>query len=709
MNGPVVFFKDIKHVNDENYGNKASRLAFLYNANIPVPNGSILILSNTNNYVQVWNECVTKLQKPYILRSSFSIEDGNLLSFAGVFDSVGNINSKDEFISAIRSLSNFSNSKLLSYAEKNNIDINNLKPAFIIQEYKYPIMSGVVFSSDISNPNFLKIEYSNQPEGITSGTGEISTVIFDKTTKTIVKPINFQDIPIEKILELVDMSIRIEGIFKLPQDIEWLYDGTRLWILQSRNIITTQTISPEKNLENVYKNFDNQPIKLVRKYFAESIDFATPITVSLFKKIYSSEGALGISINHLFWSKKKINPDMLIIDILGRSYINEIYEEELLPFLYYKSYTNLLTDFIKTILKSPLSFPKKFFELLHHITVSNIFKIKMYVTYRNLLRNKKQRILRQDNQSINPRKSILNIVEFLNDDLVPKLFNYSFFQNYLYEDLKNTIKSHITEEEWNFLIRVPNSDNTYVPDPKNIYELSIRKELSIPQIQKPFYKIKIDREEIVQRLPDTWLKQMISIKLTMYDYFSNLREIFHKELVSQFIQLHNNLLIIDKNEHLYNSIWFSTIDEVIKNKPLSVQVLFDKKRLFESYRNIHLPIKITSTNWDTLLVKESVQTENNFDAIILSSFDAEGLCGTLDMLDSGKLVDVLLVENLDPSIVTYFSKIKGVITTNGGELSHASILAREFQLPVFKTVTLINSLRNKYVFLDSKNKKIYVK
>ena len=40
----------------------------------------------------------------------------------------------------------------------------------------------------------------------------------------------------EQLLELAEIGLRIEALFELPQDIEWAYENSELFILQSRKI-----------------------------------------------------------------------------------------------------------------------------------------------------------------------------------------------------------------------------------------------------------------------------------------------------------------------------------------------------------------------------------------------------------------------------------------------------------------------------------------
>ncbi|MBL0057974.1 MAG: hypothetical protein IPP35_02385 [Elusimicrobia bacterium] len=69
----------------------------------------------------------------------------------------------------------------------------------------------------------------------------------------------------------------------------------------------------------------------------------------------------------------------------------------------------------------------------------------------------------------------------------------------------------------------------------------------------------------------------------------------------------------------------------------------------------------------------------------VSAGTAEGFLVTVDELGSPERKDqkmVLFSENLSPNLVTYFDRIQGILSHNGGLLSHLAILARERRLPV---------------------------
>ena len=73
------------------------------------------------------------------------------------------------------------------------------------------------------------------------------------------------------------------------------------------------------------------------------------------------------------------------------------------------------------------------------------------------------------------------------------------------------------------------------------------------------------------------------------------------------------------------------------------------------------------------------------ESIGVSQGCAEGKLIGQDDLNAGSLLGndyILYTEVLSPDLVKYFGNIRGIISSNGGMLSHLAILARESQIPV---------------------------
>ena len=68
---------------------------------------------------------------------------------------------------------------------------------------------------------------------------------------------------------------------------------------------------------------------------------------------------------------------------------------------------------------------------------------------------------------------------------------------------------------------------------------------------------------------------------------------------------------------------------------------------------------------------------------------ATGILQTADMIkNTGDKNIILYTKMLSPDLTTYFDKISGIVSNNGGLLSHLAIVARESNIPVIVGVSL---------------------
>ena len=91
------------------------------------------------------NKLKTKL---YSVRSSCNLEDSQRESFAGQFDTYLNVKEKDLDKRITDCFLSLYNKNVFTYAEKNNIDFNELKMNVMVQEMIPSEISGVLFTSN---------------------------------------------------------------------------------------------------------------------------------------------------------------------------------------------------------------------------------------------------------------------------------------------------------------------------------------------------------------------------------------------------------------------------------------------------------------------------------------------------------------------------------------------------------------------------------
>ena len=177
------------------------------------------------------------MKGPYAIRSSSPFEDNAKQSGAGIYESYTEVEEND-IINNIKMCwaAQFS-VRTLSY-NSNISSIDDLNMAVIIQQYQYAVKSGVMFSVDPVCPsNGMRIEVvSGNCEKLMSG--EISA------EKIIHGIVNGDECVLSEsdseawISELCFICNNISDKLGYEVDIEWLYDGEKIYILQCRPITT---------------------------------------------------------------------------------------------------------------------------------------------------------------------------------------------------------------------------------------------------------------------------------------------------------------------------------------------------------------------------------------------------------------------------------------------------------------------------------------
>jgi pyruvate,water dikinase len=206
----------------EQIGFKAYRLGQLLKAGFPVPPGWVVPIdwSHPIRIPFVFNTA-------YAVRSSALGEDEEHQSAAGRYRTILNVTSRKEFEEAIQQVQ-------ASYAQ-DKVEKKE-KGAVLIQKMVKAQWSGVLFTRDpIEGQPFYILEGSPGTGGVVSGKETPQRLRIAHQEPELAEEETF--LPKEVVKQLIDYGQRIENFFDgLPQDIEWAWDGAKVWILQARPI-----------------------------------------------------------------------------------------------------------------------------------------------------------------------------------------------------------------------------------------------------------------------------------------------------------------------------------------------------------------------------------------------------------------------------------------------------------------------------------------
>lgn len=206
------------------------------------------------------------------VRSSATAEDSSVASFAGQLESFLYTTRRSLITNIQKCWASFFSQRAIFYRLEKNLLHSSISVAVVIQKMIDADVAGTCFTVHpvTKDKKQMAIEACfGLGEGLVQGVITPDTYVLEKVqngklkfqiihkniseqNKKIVyksgggtqeKPVpkedqNKQKLPDKKILELAGICQKIEEIYGLPQDIEWVKEGNNLYILQSRPITT---------------------------------------------------------------------------------------------------------------------------------------------------------------------------------------------------------------------------------------------------------------------------------------------------------------------------------------------------------------------------------------------------------------------------------------------------------------------------------------
>ncbi len=247
------------------FGHKAATLGQLRAWGYPVPRGYVLPAGDDPTALLAIAE--PSPTQPLAVRSSAQDEDTGTASAAGVYQSFLDITDQAALAAAIvRVFSSYNSQRALAYRQSQGLPERGL--AVIVQQQVQGQFSGVAFSRDpiarcgdavviealpggaeqVVSGQVTPEQYRVlvQPEDVPplAEIAEADWQLSDALTLTVEGSGQVPDRLLQQVAYLArHLESRFQGV---PQDIEWSYDGSSLWLLQSRPITTLQPLWTRK-------------------------------------------------------------------------------------------------------------------------------------------------------------------------------------------------------------------------------------------------------------------------------------------------------------------------------------------------------------------------------------------------------------------------------------------------------------------------------
>jgi pyruvate, water dikinase len=176
------------------------------------------------------------------VRSSACAEDGAEASYAGQQETYLFVETLDEVVDkVVECWLSFFSERALFYRQHKG-DLNDIQMAVVVQQMVDAEKAGVMFTVDPVNhrKDRLVVEAARGVgEHVVSGEVTPDYYTLDrKGTLKKARVIDEQVLTASELTELVQMGIHLADLNGCPQDIEWAYDSTGLYMLQSRPVTT---------------------------------------------------------------------------------------------------------------------------------------------------------------------------------------------------------------------------------------------------------------------------------------------------------------------------------------------------------------------------------------------------------------------------------------------------------------------------------------
>ena len=692
------------------------------------------------------NELDTKY---YAVRSSSSLEDGDLTSFAGQFDTYLNVEEKDLNTKIIECFKSLYKINVLEYMKTNNLDLSNLKMNVIVQEMINPDISGVLFTSNpqgIINESVISVSYG-LGENVVADKGEITTYYYNLTDKLYYYDGIKNILNKEQIEELINISEELKKELGSYLDIEFSILNNTIYLLQTRKITTID----DTNLLIL----DNSNI--VESYPGISL----PLTCSFVNNVYS--GLFKSLCFRVLKNKKEVEQindvfNNMVGNVNGRVYYkisnwytllnqlplsNKIIPiwEEMLGIKNYKnnndtlkmSFTKKLRVYknsIIEILKTPKNMEKlnqefitindKFYDRYNsNLTpqeLKNIYdeiKIKLLSVWDVTLLNDlyaflftglvKKRI--KDDNLANKYISGISNIESLKPikEMINIAYNYEFNSN----EYKTKKEEYIKVYGDRHLEELKLESETFRTNPNLFDKKIIEYQSDKTKLEEMYNNINKSNDiKIKEGIITKYLikKCMLGIKnreisrLNRSRIYGIVREIYLSfgkyYYESKCINEISDIFYL-KEEEIFNNI-----DEL---KDLT-NLVSERKDKYKSFYSLPAYTRLIFTNNEfdklskNITYHEELINQDKLYGTPCSSGIVEGEVLVVDNInDIGDVKDKILITKMtDPGWVFLLATAKGVISEKGSLLSHTAIISRELKIPAIVGVpNLLKTIKSK--------------
>ena len=709
---------------------------------------------------------LSKYKGKYAIRSSSNLEDSSDNSFAGLFDTYLNVDSKDIESKVKECFNSINNKNVKEYITNKNIDISDVKMNVIIQKMVNSKNSGILFTS---NPQGLLNE-----SVIVVGRGLGNNVVEDKVDTTTYYFNNTDSIYYyegdcdyldnDMINNLISISKDLKKYFGEYIDIEFAIENDDIYILQVRDITTID----DDNIvildnSNIVESYPNISLPL-------TISFVEFVYSNVFKKeayrlshnnklveenndkfnnmVGTANGRIYYKISNWYALIKFLPLSKKIIpiwqDMLGVK--NKNYDDGKLkiPFLTkIKTYFNTIKE-LKNVSKNMDILNDKFIKINDYFynnfnnEMSNEEVFELYNKIKEELLDSWDITLVNDLYSFiytGLLKKRLNKKKYSSENVNDYISGISNIESL--KPIKSMIELAYIEDKIS-MDEYTDKFNNYISlyGDRNLEELKLESKTfrTDPSLLKNKIKeYQADKNKLEKLYKDLNSNNYTFIKEDFITNYISKRAMFgikNREISrlnrsriygmvrEMFRQIGSNLErdnLIDKKE----DIFYLNIDEVFNYKKFNLKELIsNRKKDYKIYKLLpsYSRLIFSKTEFDkhhkSINSNKIIIDKDKLEGIPTSNGIVEGEALVIDnILDNYDVKDKILVTKMtDPGWVFLIATAKGVISEKGSILSHTAIISRELKIPSIVGVEDVTKIikTGDYIKMDAHTGKIEI-
>lgn len=686
-------------------GNKSYRLSVLKNAGLPVPGGLVIQTKVIKAYSAMSTLEKTKFadviwrmvgEKTCAVRSSASSEDGADQSYAGVFESVLDVQ-KDGMSKALDEVvTSFDSARAQSYdaANLNGHDGNILVQQMVNSEY-----AGVLFTQDPTAPGLMMLELvEGCGDDLVSGRMTPQSLRFGRYTHV---PVGEEGAPID-LAPLLALGQEIETIFGGPQDIEWAYANGVFQIVQSRDITTLAGGNPAEQARiqewdrifRTYRDADPDMVILEQDEMSEVLPRPTPLSFSLMGQLWAPGGSLDIACRQLGvrYNLPEGRPGHLV-NFFGRTFVDRDLKQKMALRLsaakarQLRKQAALMTDEFRTQTIPTLQEKIRFWQALDFTALSE----KQIINCIEVMKTKLVHDVYVEAEKINILASFtMNEAEiFAKDNTDAKTRLLHPVLHHTPVSLINACARLEDHNQKDALMAVMGHRAIFD------YELSAPRYNEAPSLLWPLLEsatsLSIDPPEALTATPTETVPMD---KVDLANALLDLKEQAKHEALRIVAQIRRAILALGEKTELCDLIFYLEMDELVNLADANLENLKSvaqerKDREKHLFKRAPRQVSLCLRECETLSALVPIRSEKDGSVMVGTCVSGtEDTRGRVFVIEDETVTDerafegfedgdIIVCRMVSPAWLPYVQRSAGVLSEVGGWLSHMAIVARE--------------------------------